>query len=61
MSSQQLFKECIHEENLDEKLKAELKDLAEDPQELEDAFCTSFSENVCMNCDYCVLQSFNLL
>jgi phosphoglucomutase len=38
MSSQQLFKEWIHEENLDEKLKAELKDLAEDTQKLEDAF-----------------------
>lgn len=38
MSSKQLFKEWIHEKNLDEKLKAELKDLAEDSQKLEDAF-----------------------
>lgn len=38
MSSQQLFTEWIHEENLDEKLKAELKDLVEDSQKLEDAF-----------------------
>jgi len=30
ISSQQLFNECIHEENLDKKLKAELKDLAKD-------------------------------
>lgn len=45
MSSQQLFKACIHEENLNEKLKAELNDLAADSQKL----------------DYCVSQSFNLL
>ena len=38
MSSQQLFEEWIHEENLDEKLKIELKDLAKDSEKLEDAF-----------------------
>lgn len=38
MSSKQLFKKWIHEKNLDEKLKAELKDLAGDSQKLEDAF-----------------------
>jgi len=46
---------------LDEKLKAELKDLAEDSQKLEDVFCTSFFENVCINNDYCVSQYFNIL
>lgn len=38
MNSKQLFEEWIHEKNLDEKLKVELKDLAEDSQQLEDAF-----------------------